>query len=76
MIRHRLDKSTILIYIRKLEICFTSAKNAFRLLYCLLFARIDLGQDCFCHDCHQSHCDDMGGVGSFDKECRALYVGD
>lgn len=40
-----------------------------------VFARIDLGHDCFGRDRHQSHRDDMGGVGSFEKECRTLYVG-
>ncbi|KAL9974116.1 hypothetical protein ACROYT_G011117 [Oculina patagonica] len=37
--------------------------------------RIDLAHDVFGRERHRLHKDDMGGVGTFDKECRTLYVG-
>ncbi|XP_068696039.1 pre-mRNA-splicing factor cwc2-like [Montipora foliosa] len=37
--------------------------------------RIDLAHDVFGRERHRLHKEDMGGVGTFDKECRTLYVG-
>lgn len=37
--------------------------------------RIDMTHDCFGRDRHASMRDDMGGVGCFTQDCRALYVG-
>ena len=63
---------------RLLEIFFTayflaSLANAVHVL--LGFFRIDLAHDVFGRERHCLHKDDMGGVGTFDKECRTLYVG-
>jgi len=46
-------------------------------MYVLLFIhlRIDLAHDVFGRERHRLHKDDMGGIGTFDKECRTLYVG-
>lgn len=44
-------------------------------LFGLLSFRIDLAHDVFGRERHRLHKDDMGGVGTFDKECRTLYVG-
>lgn len=41
----------------------------------LFHCRIDLAHDVFGRERHRLHKDDMGGVGTFDKECRTLYVG-
>ena len=41
----------------------------------ILPCRIDLAHDVFGRERHRLHKDDMGGVGTFDKECRTLYVG-
>lgn len=38
-------------------------------------SRIDLAHDVFGRERHRLHKEDMGGVGTFDKECRTLYVG-
>lgn len=45
------------------------------LLLNFLFFRIDLAHDVFGRERHRLHKEDMGGVGTFDKECRTLYVG-
>lgn len=37
--------------------------------------RIDLAHDVFGRERHRLHKEDMGGVGTFDKESRTLYVG-
>ena len=37
--------------------------------------RIDLVHDIFGREKHKLHSDNMGGVGSFEKDCRTLYVG-
>lgn len=37
--------------------------------------RIDLIHDIFGREKHKLHSENMGGVGSFDKDCRTLYVG-
>ncbi|EDV25509.1 Pre-mRNA-splicing factor cwc2 [Trichoplax sp. H2] len=37
--------------------------------------KIDLAHDVFGRERFRSHRDDMGGIGSFDKETRTLYVG-
>lgn len=36
--------------------------------------RTPLGTDCFGRDRFSQHRDDMGGVGSFNKECKTLYL--
>jgi len=41
----------------------------------IIHLRIDLAHDVFGRERHRLHKDDMGGVGTFDKECRTLYVG-
>lgn len=45
------------------------------MLFWIIFFRIDLAHDVFGRERHRLHKDDMGGVGTFDKECRTLYVG-
>ncbi|XP_028417917.1 pre-mRNA-splicing factor cwf2-like [Dendronephthya gigantea] len=37
--------------------------------------RIDMVHDIFGREKHKLHSDNMGGVGSFEKDCRTLYVG-
>lgn len=37
--------------------------------------RINLIHDIFGRERHKLHHENMGGVGSFEKECRTLYVG-
>lgn len=44
-------------------------------VWIILHFRIDLAHDVFGRERHRLHKDDMGGVGTFDKECRTLYVG-
>jgi hypothetical protein len=31
--------------------------------------------DCFGRDKHRNDRDDMGGIGSFERRCRTLYIG-
>ena len=40
-----------------------------------LFFRINLIHDIFGRERHKLHHENMGGVGSFEKECWTLYVG-
>lgn len=45
-------------------------------LHTLLYHnRIDMVHDVFGRERHKLHSDNMGGVGSFEKDCRTLYVG-
>ncbi|KAK8805522.1 hypothetical protein WA158_002178 [Blastocystis sp. Blastoise] len=37
-------------------------------------AKIDLSHDCFGRERFGKHRDDMGGIGSFESDCRTLYV--
>ena len=37
--------------------------------------RVDMVHDVFGREKHKLHSDNMGGVGSFEKDCRTLYVG-
>ena len=39
------------------------------------FNRVDMVHDVFGREKHKLHSDNMGGVGSFEKDCRTLYVG-
>ncbi len=41
----------------------------------LIHNRIDMVHDVFGREKHKLHSDNMGGVGSFEKDCRTLYVG-
>ena len=41
----------------------------------MILNRIDLAHDAFGRERFRSHRDDMGGIGSFDKDTRTLYVG-
>ena len=34
-----------------------------------------MGHDVFGRDRHRTHKENMGGVGTFDKDCTTLYVG-
>lgn len=48
------------------------------LLYYFTFPshyRIDMVHDVFGRERHKLHSENMGGVGSFEKDCRTLYVG-
>ena len=41
----------------------------------LVCCRIDFVHDAFGREKHKLHSENMGGVGSFEKDCRTLYVG-